>query len=204
MTETVPTLSVGTGLELPLPGTVILTHNVRTGKTRQSVAGECSAGWSSRCAAASSLKCTCGCGGVNHGKAPGATGAKKRNQIQIKFKMEKEDMDALPDIMVAPKIIRLWRGDFGVPMASVEHKWVSHSPDGFEWGYAGSGPAELALNILILFVSRSEAWRLHQAFKVQFIVPMPSEGGAIKAEDIQAWIDIHPRITIHPEEKING
>jgi hypothetical protein len=28
------------------------------------------------------------------------------------------------------------------------HDLVNHSPDGFEWGYAGSGPAQLALAIL--------------------------------------------------------
>ena len=27
--------------------------------------------------------------------------------------------------------------------------WVKHSPDGFAWGYAGSGPAELARSVLI-------------------------------------------------------
>lgn len=26
---------------------------------------------------------------------------------------------------------------------------VYHSPDGFEWGYAGSGPSDLALNLLV-------------------------------------------------------
>ena len=30
----------------------------------------------------------------------------------------------------------------------VKHEWVLHSPTGFEWGYGGRGPAELALNIL--------------------------------------------------------
>src|SRR6266436_5928682 len=40
-----------------------------------------------------------------------------------------------------------------------------HSPDGFEWGYGGSGPADLALNILGLFVAPPEAWRWHQHYK---------------------------------------
>ena len=42
---------------------------------------------------------------------------------------------------------------------------VKHSPTGMEWGYGGSGPADLALNILALFVDPREAARLHQDFK---------------------------------------
>lgn len=32
----------------------------------------------------------------------------------------------------------------GVPL----HHWVKHSPDGFAWGYGGSGPADLARSLL--------------------------------------------------------
>ena len=31
----------------------------------------------------------------------------------------------------------------------VKQEWVWHSPSGFEWGSGGSGPAYLALNILL-------------------------------------------------------
>jgi len=81
---------------------------------------------------------------------------------------------------------------------------VSHSPDGFEWGYGGSGPADFALNILHLFLpprgdglSREklfrgecsrEAWLLHQDFKREFIASLPPEGGTIKGDVIRAWI----------------
>ena len=44
--------------------------------------------------------------------------------------------------------------------------WANHSPDGFNWGYGGSGPAQLALAILIEFgVDEQNAVRLHQEFK---------------------------------------
>lgn len=77
-----------------------------------------------------------------------------------------------------------------VPVVSgVEHEWVYHSPTGFEWGYSGSGPAELALNILIKFVDRETAFRLHQKFKEEFIAPMPEEGGEIYHKDILKWIE---------------
>lgn len=73
---------------------------------------------------------------------------------------------------------------------NVEHEWVYHSPDGFEWGYGGSGPADLALNILLKFgLDQEEAFRLHQDFKWRFISEMPREGGTIKKEDILEFIE---------------
>lgn len=47
---------------------------------------------------------------------------------------------------------------------------TSHSPDGFEWGYGGSGPAQLALAILADYFGNTpdgdaRALQLHQAFK---------------------------------------
>ena len=46
----------------------------------------------------------------------------------------------------------------------------NHSPDGFECGYGGSGPAQLALAILLeAGLSDERAVRLHQAFKWEFI-----------------------------------
>ena len=43
---------------------------------------------------------------------------------------------------------------------------ANHSPTGFEVGYMGSGPAQLALAILLTVLDEEEARRLHQAFKV--------------------------------------
>jgi Family of unknown function (DUF6166) len=42
----------------------------------------------------------------------------------------------------------------------------NHSPDGFNWGYGGSGPAQLALALLLDCGLPAElATRLHQLFK---------------------------------------
>lgn len=68
---------------------------------------------------------------------------------------------------------------------------VYHSPDGFEWGYHGSGPADLALNILDLILPSKEANRLHQLFKGQFVAQVPQEGGEIKLSDVIRWIAQH-------------
>ena len=68
-----------------------------------------------------------------------------------------------------------------------------HSPDGYEWGYGGSGPADFALNILMLFVPENEAFELHQEFKWKFVATLPQEGGTIKRTDIEAWIKEYRR-----------
>lgn len=93
---------------------------------------------------------------------------------------------------------------------NVPHTVIWHSPTGFEWGYGGSGPADLALNILNAFVPPGtdgvEPWeinsvgnkrgicsatagRLHQDFKRDFIAGMPREGGTIPAQEIRDWIE---------------
>ncbi len=67
---------------------------------------------------------------------------------------------------------------------------VIHSPAGFEWGYAGSGPADLALNILLICCcTRFEAELWHQDFKSKFIVNVPKEGGIIHKAKIMNYID---------------
>jgi hypothetical protein len=67
----------------------------------------------------------------------------------------------------------------------------NHSPDGFEWGYAGSGPAQLALAILADALGSDEwAVRLHQHFKRDFIQNLPqddAEGWAIDADEVRRW-----------------
>jgi len=94
----------------------------------------------------------------------------------------------------------------GRPFTNVSHKVCWHSPDGFEWGYSGSGPADLALNILEAYAPRIKkpkgGWvlcrtgkctkmsaDLHQKFKAEVIVHVPKGGGFIAAEKIIGWID---------------
>jgi hypothetical protein len=102
-----------------------------------------------------------------------------------------------------------WRGGKPVPQvprASIRHLCLQHSPDGFNWGYGGSGPAELALNIAALIFpagcdgSVSErlfrgrcsliAWKVHQALKAQFLIDIPPSGGTLLGKDVDAWVAI--------------
>jgi len=77
----------------------------------------------------------------------------------------------------------------GYATANVPHAIVKHSPTGFAWGYGGSGPADLALNILYAVTgSRELAMQHYQQFKWDFIAPMPKQGGTIRRDDILAWL----------------
>lgn len=68
--------------------------------------------------------------------------------------------------------------------------FVYHSPDGFEWGYGGSGPSDLALNLLCEFVDPPTAFTLHNPFKFEFIAPLDQEeGGRIPTSDIYEWLE---------------
>jgi len=66
----------------------------------------------------------------------------------------------------------------------------NHSPDGFNWSYGGSGPAKLALAILLAAgLKKDEAVTLHQAFKWAVIAPLPSGDFAIDI-DVMAWVEL--------------
>lgn len=64
----------------------------------------------------------------------------------------------------------------------------NHSPDGFSWGYNGSGPAQLALAILLEVTGDPQlSVRLHQAFKADFVGTWPKSDFTTYV-DVAAWI----------------
>lgn len=64
-----------------------------------------------------------------------------------------------------------------------------HSPDGFAWGYLGSGPHDLALNTLLHFkVSQTLAKRIYNDFVWEVISRIPEEGGKVPGDEIRAFI----------------
>lgn len=68
------------------------------------------------------------------------------------------------------------------------HVW-NHSPTGLEWGYQGSGPAQLALALLLHATERERIARdWHQAFKREVVGVMPKGGWALSKEDILVWL----------------
>lgn len=61
-----------------------------------------------------------------------------------------------------------------------------HSPTGFECGYAGSGPAQLALAILADFLGDDErALQLYQPFKAAVISSLPRQEWVLTALGIE-------------------
>ena len=51
-------------------------------------------------------------------------------------------------------------------------KYHNHSPDGFNWGYEGSGPAQLALAIMLKLTGKADGY---QDFKRRVIATLPTE-----------------------------
>lgn len=51
-------------------------------------------------------------------------------------------------------------------------KYVRHSPDGFAWGYGGSGPSQLAFAILLELYNPDIAKRYYQNFKWAFVAKL--------------------------------
>lgn len=67
-------------------------------------------------------------------------------------------------------------------------EYICHSPDGFEWGYSGSGPAELAAMILYdLGLDPAVVWRLHQHFKNHFLAPIGEDVWMLEEEELREW-----------------
>lgn len=73
--------------------------------------------------------------------------------------------------------------------AHVEH-YGCHSPDGFNWGYGGSGPAELALMLLLdLGISAERAWTAHQSLKSQILAGLDQDKPwTLSARRLRAWL----------------
>ena len=66
----------------------------------------------------------------------------------------------------------------------------NHSPDGFNWGYGGSGPAQLALAILLKFTSQENARRWYHPFKWAVVARLPQERDFILTGDqVQSWLE---------------
>jgi hypothetical protein len=77
---------------------------------------------------------------------------------------------------------------------------MNHSPTGFDWGYCGSGPAQLALAILAHHCdSNEEALDLYQRFKWAVIAGLPRIGWSLNTQQINEAID-----RIHAEESATG
>lgn len=63
-----------------------------------------------------------------------------------------------------------------------------HSPTGFEWGYGGSGPAQLSLALLADATGDDDlAVVYHQPFKWQVVAKL-EDGWQLSSEQIMHWV----------------
>lgn len=73
----------------------------------------------------------------------------------------------------------------GFPL-NPRHDLHNHSPDGFEWGYGGSGPSQLALAILADHLSDDEeALEIYQHFKWEVIAGLPRDEWKLTSLEIE-------------------
>lgn len=64
-----------------------------------------------------------------------------------------------------------------------------HSPAGFAWGYAGSGPAQLALALLLEFTDEATALTHYQAFKKDLVAPLPLDNDFTWPDSlVETWL----------------
>lgn len=78
------------------------------------------------------------------------------------------------------------------------YEYVQHSPDGFEWGYTGSGPSQLAFAILYTLLAFGSAYgetmceKLardnYMAFKFDIIAGLPEDGWQLSENTIIDWM----------------
>jgi hypothetical protein len=66
----------------------------------------------------------------------------------------------------------------------------NHSSSGFEWGYGGSGPAQLALAILADHCSNDErAFNFHHRFKWAVIAELPGRRWTLTSQEIDQMLE---------------
>ena len=77
-------------------------------------------------------------------------------------------------------------------------KLRNHSPTGFEWGYQGSGPAQLALAILLDYTGDADlAQRHYQLFKCEVLA---GQGNTfvLTSQTIDRWLGHHGALVARP------
>jgi hypothetical protein len=78
----------------------------------------------------------------------------------------------------------------------------NHSPDGFNWGYGGSGPAQTALALcLAVYRDKFVALLVYQDFKFTFVAGWPLDGDFEEQVDFDAFLADHPKIAKLAEKR---
>jgi hypothetical protein len=69
------------------------------------------------------------------------------------------------------------------------HDLRNHSPDGFEWGYGGSGPAQLALALCADALGDDDrAQAVYQRFKFKVVAALGGDTWTLTEDQIRATV----------------
>lgn len=130
-----------------------------------------------RCWFAKSSDCSCQCGGEQHGTY---------------YKETPEAKEIISDGIFGDWESRSVYID-GYKLSPVDsQKLDNHSPDGFMWGYGGSGPSQLALALLYYFTGRKDySLRKHQDLKWDVIAKLDQKSFNIPKAAVTDWIKSH-------------
>lgn len=90
-----------------------------------------------------------------------------------------------------------WRDESGAQVrvikrphyAATLHHYVRHSPTGFEWGYGGSGPADLARAIVADVFGLATADRVYQDFKRRTVARFDRDAWILTERQVIAIVD---------------
>lgn len=80
------------------------------------------------------------------------------------------------------------------------HDLWNHSPSGFEWGYAGSGPAQLSLAILADHCGNDEqAFNFHHRFKWAVVAELPRRRWTLTSPEVEQVLHNIREAELRPE-----
>lgn len=66
------------------------------------------------------------------------------------------------------------------------HDLRNHSPTGFEWGYSGSGPAQLALALAADALGDERAQDVYQRLKFKLVGGLPKDGWVLTEDRVRS------------------
>lgn len=73
--------------------------------------------------------------------------------------------------------------------AAASQSLINHSPNGFNWGYGGSGPSQLALGLLLEVTADSNfSLRYYQALKWDIVAKL-GDTWELSETSISEWIE---------------
>ena len=79
-----------------------------------------------------------------------------------------------------------------------------HARDGFDWGYMGAGPLQLAFAMLVVVAGERVARDEKTEFAKEVIAKLDKKEWRISAEDVETWLQRHSAEVKKPVSKRRG